>query len=445
MGRVLSSVLAVLAVSVAFPVLMCAGVAACLSSPVPNSGAVDASLDGQQQGDAGVDGMPFPGTRQMGIRHVRSFDVDRDGIEDIVIANANDVPSADQGVFVLYGPQSDPSKLRYHQFIQTNAPPHDFQFANVVGGSEPDLVIHGVRSGGGGPGFVELYAQEATGEFSAMLASAPVGFDTTNLNTPILVAVGAHQDAQGNDIFVGNLFTLAVFSMDDDVENELAVTTPTPIGRQGDSDFIWGSINGILPLATPDGVTDDLLIVENGEMTWLRNNGSGMFSQHTNLNSGFGFRTLSEIDLDGEPVGTPPFDIVGGGLRDIGAYRVNVVGTNVSFEALTWNPSNALGSDLTDLVVGDLDGNSSDEVVVFLPDGNPRVVRIFQNARSISPATSVTPIASMDRAFTAINPDQGVMLNFDDDGNDELWVFDAASGQAECIELVGGAPAACDF
>lgn len=161
-------------------------IAGCLSDPVPliidsDTGVADShALDTGPREDAdadtdsdeidgggGVAPLPFPppaSERQTRLRQVYVMDLDGDGRQDVLLANAP-TDTGDTGVYVtLGGPDARPTE--YHRFVSTQAVPAAVTVASLTGGTRRDLVAFGPR---GAQAFAEIHPQTGRASFGTPL------------------------------------------------------------------------------------------------------------------------------------------------------------------------------------------------------------------------------------------------------------------------------------
>ncbi len=379
---------------------------------------------------------PPPGM-DLSLRQITTVDVNLDQALDLVLANAP-ADSADWGVFVLLGPQSDPDALQYHAFVPTSTIPWAMAVNNVLGDQNCfDLAVFGANEAGttgmfeahemvGPP---EMYAEEAV--------SKDLGFLPSGEDAPVTLTFGDFSgEGYGLDFFAADLDEMYLVESSASLPLGLPTALPRRIGREG-TDGLWTDINGLFtrPSLGPNG--NDLVVIEQFGLTWMHNDGSGDFSvtaPTAAMTDEFVSRAIQEVDVDGS--GQTTLDFIGGAGTDFGVYMIDVDGSDLTVTPRAWNPGLPVYNELNHLTAFDMGGNAQPDVVVLERDEQdvqPTKVMLiedlFDGGSALQPETVSPPLEFPDD----LDPWQMVATDFDGDGFFEVWAFDQ-DGDATCVQ-----------
>lgn len=404
-------------------------------------------------GDAGINfcgdvaqftGSVFPPTgMEVGLRDAYTVDLNNDGFNDIIFSNAEVSSPDDYGFFVLLGPQTDPQNLVYHAFIPTNVAPLALAFRDVLGaeGGCVDVTVWGPNKADTA-GIVEVYQWDASPDLFD--AATPVSraslFRPYGLNPlgPAAVTYGDFSGAgHGNDLAVADLFEIRLLTVTSDFANSLPTATAVDIGSDGNPGM-WTAINGIYARRSMrTGINaDDLVVVENQSMSWMFNNGSGVFTTPAPVTASsagmWNSKGVSVVNLDN----TPPLDFIGSGGNSFGAYVISQNGETVDIATRPWNRIfNEPFNEIYGVGVANLGSTDAPELVTVDPGngtmdrGNAYLVdTIFDTGTQLDPGTyDLFPFTS-----TGLNFRHVVIADFNGDQALEIHVF-TESGEARCL------------
>jgi hypothetical protein len=429
------------------------GPTGCLTIPPPSStGDDDASVIDATGSDAGINlcgnrdaytGMPFPPAGvDLGLRQASAADVNRDGADDILLANAP-ADDADWGVFVLLGPQSNAAALEFHAFVHTNVIPWTLYVGDVITDEASnclDFAVFG-ENAAGNAGLVEIHEMTGPTEmYGGTPLSKDIGFVPAGADAPVLLTFGDFGGSgYGLDFFAADLDDMRMVQVDSSLEFGLPTAVPRSVGRMG-TPGVWTDINALFTRPGLSGNGDDLVVIEQFGLTWMENDGSGDFSvtPPTAAPTGeFVSRAIQIADVDT----MPSFDYVGGAGTDFGAYLIEIDGTDLTVTPRGWNPGLPVYNQLDSLAVVDLGGSTQPEVVVLerdepsltMPAKVMVIEDLFDGGTELLPMTVSPPLEFID----GLDPWQLLVVDFDDDVSPEVWAFDQDGGIA-CVQLATG-------
>ncbi len=429
--------------------------AGCLSTPPPASGTTDADIDAPVTdapvNDAAVTDAPptsvcgavgqFTATAwppakpmQVGIRNVLTADINNDGNADLIVPNTEVSDTNDYGIFIMLGPQSDPNTLQYHLFVPTVVVPWAVVATDLGGDGCVDLVAFGANKTNTA-GIVEvLEFRTDTRTFSSEVQK-DVGFIPLGDGAPVSMVLGDFDgDGAVYDVVVSDLTTLRLLKNGQSIFQNLPTSVPVNVGPSG-APGSWTDANGLFArFSVGSGLTsDDLVVIEQHAITWLKNDGNGNFGNATTGSSSgiFVSRAIQEVDLDG----VPPLDFIGGAGDSFGAYLISTTGETVNIATRNWNAVFGVYNELDDILVADLGGTTEPELVVIEAD-QPAfkgaafaslVNNLFDAGSELMPTTAVPYSFNME-----IDAIVGVVSDFNADQSPEVWVFEQ-SGGVRCI------------
>ncbi len=415
-------------------------VAGCLSTPDRQTG--DGGSSGQCGAASDFTARAFPGDApvELGIGSVLSTDINNDGQVDLILANSEVASPDDLGVFVLLGPQSDAVALTYHAFVPTNVYPHAVVTKDVLGSDGClELAVFGANKDSSS-GRIEVYKhQGAPTMYGAATTTQDVGFTPRGENQPVMMTFGDFSGRQhGNDIVVSDLNAMRILLTESDFEKSLPRTAPRILGPSATM-ADWNSVNGIYARSSlVSGTTsDDLVVVENATLTWLRNDGNGDFTVNapvTAASGEFSTVTATPVDLDGEA----PLDLIGGAGANFGAYLMAANGNTVDIKVRAWNGPSNVYNELNEVLVGELGGPGTrqPEVIILEADEttpSPGVGFALLVDGVYIEGTDLQAATPWPFEYAAgFSPTRGLIADFNGDGTNEAWLFDAA-GEASCL------------
>jgi len=382
-----------------------------------------------------------PGGMEIGIREIIAADVNADGNLDLILTNAEVSDNEDWGLFVMLGPQTDPSNLQYHAFVPTNVIPWSVAAVDLNGDQCAELISFGLNKAADA-GLIDVYEQiSQTHTWDPAIQKNVDGFLPIGDGAPVLITFGDFDgDGVSLDLAISDLTRLYVFhSLGATPLISLQTATATPVGRTGPPGT-WTDINALFadPAANPATAANDLVVVEENGMTWLQNNGSGAFgSPFTSNSSGvFISRTAKRVDLDQ----TPPLDIIAGSGSDFGAYLLARNGTTIELQTRPWNGDVPTSNALNDVLVGNIGGTDLPEVVVIEADENMVAKGFAYLVDGVSSgATQLSPSIGSAFDFPGEHMTTGVITDFNGDDDDEAWIF-APNGDVKCLQRNPGGP-----
>lgn len=374
-----------------------------------------------------------PADVAVGIVAVEVADVNADEIDDLVFLNAPEgAPPEQNGFFILLGPEKP--KLEYHAFVPTVSTPFAMEVFQFTGDACLDVSVFGTA---GGAGVIEIWENIGPlGMFPAEPATTRQVEFEPQLGEVGFIEVGRLSAGAVNDLAVASGPNLVVIEIADDLVAELPGAPSTPVNRVGDPLADWTAVKGVrFEPSQPDPSFDDLLILERTNATWLENtDGAGDFGdlEVENSEDTFDLETLQIIDLDGND--SP--DIIGGGANDFGAYVIDRFETDANIGTREWVGGSIAGvTALDSIVVGDLGGAAAPEIVVIDRDiDNGSTAHLINDAAQLN-GNQLIPGEETPFDFTGIDPGFGALLDFDNDGVDDVWVIDPATGAIECLAV----------
>lgn len=381
--------------------------------------------------------MPFPpgGEIEVGVRQTFARDVNVDGFVDMVIASGNLTDENDWGVYVLLGPQSDPENLQYHAFLATDVAPWGVAVDRLTGNDCLDVAVFG-ENRPATAGMLEIYPNQGP---PAMFPADPpltkdMGFVPGGPDLPVSLVFGDFDGVGGpRDLAVADLYELRVVEVGDSLEDNLLTAEARRVAPDGSTVGGWSSINGIYARPRSTSGAHDLVVVEIQFLTWMENDGTGVFTQGPQgVSDGlFGSMAVIEHDLDGQA----PVDFFGGSGTNFGVHEVEVTSGEVTVTTRAWPGTLPVYNALDHFNVVDLGGGPQPEVVVLerdqamtQPAYAVMIENLYDDGNQLQPLT-VSPALEFP---TGVHPWQSLVIDFDDDGASEVWAI-AADGQMRCI------------
>lgn len=329
------------------------------------------------------------------------------------------------GFYVFYGPITDFTDLKYHEFVSTGVPAVAIAVDDVVGGAKPEVLVFGSTSPMNDPGVIEVY-EASTLEAPLFSDTVPqqitTGFTPGAGALPVNMVVGNFGgNSDSRDILVSGLNDLELYAS---TGGNLASYERTVVSRENnETPSDWIDINKLI-LSETSG-NSNLLVVEQSIVSNIHYNGTTfqteVFAQQKPVTT---VRTLDVVDLDN----TPPLDIVGGGSNTLAAWQIANDANGVAVQKSTPLTLDNNGVEMWQLSV--LPTPSGPYLVTF-EQGPPaqlvhRELGFSLKLNSFSDAAPIeTPLSNIGVPITAI------VADLDNDGAMEYRVF-SESGQTKC-------------
>ncbi len=303
---------------------------------------------------------PFPPTRPVNVREVQVRDLDGDGTDDLlVISTPTRVGEAasDWGVYVFFDVAARADLSTSDLFIATQPIPDGVLVANVHGTSAPELVVFGQHND---QGVVEVISFAGRTEQSRQHIEArfvPRGGVSPDSGAPVgVVATDVNNDAI-TDLILYDLTNIDVRVVEDWTPSGLprsdwlGVWTDTP----------WLAVVRVIPVRY--GSNNWLVVSQQFGKTHFYPYVDGVLDTNdTWVDTGTAQHgtTVADLDADGVP------EIVG--FVDL----VLTIKTLTPPTAQGWRYKGQMplsGNHLEDLVIGDVDGNGSLDILALEAPG----------------------------------------------------------------------------
>lgn len=398
------------------------------AGPASQPDATVTVIDGAIVHDAGVPSMPFPPSSDVNLVDGIVGDVNRDGIDDLLLATAPNGGS-ENGVFILLGPQAGPG-LVFHHFVPTVAEPISIALGQGALGMDEEgkstlLVGHRETTAA-----VDAFVYDiADGTFGPALRGL-----STSGSDPLAVVTGDFdRNGIADDVVMAALRGLLKF-----FRWQPEGDPAEPNGETLEAD--------ILTLGTlAAGLDDELIVVLKKPRVFWRYFDDAPLSGTASFAGSCGALFLAQV-AQYVDVNDQLIDVVATSGNRLCGYRLESKAgirtirefhhpfDNASVHLL---PAPSQGFD--DIAVVNLGGQTEPEIVLLdtfntLPTKITLVLDATERSAGAPGVLGMTSVTSVELE-PPMSPAFLLAPDFDNDGTSEVWAIDLRARDVACLKL----------